>query len=218
MSRTAAFFDLDHTLIDVNSGLEWARHEYRQGNIPWWQFGRVSFWAVMYRLSWVDLERAFEEAVAFYEGDSADELYERTREWFFEHIEERLRPAAKTTLEKHRDRDHELVLLTNSSCFEAEVAANTWEFDDWLANEFPTDERGHLIGEFNSPICYGKGKVERATEWASERGVDLDDSYFYSDSYSDVPMLERVGHPRIVDPDPRLKREARRRDWPIMDW
>lgn len=215
---TAAFFDLDHTLIDVNSGLEWARHEHRQGNISLWQFGRAAFWAVLYRLSWVDMKKAFDEAVGFYEGEPAELLQERTREWFYDDIAHRLRDGAATALAEHREQDHDLVLLTNTTSFEAKVAASEWKFDAWLANEFPTDEQGCLVGKFDSPMCYGEGKVERASRWAGERGCDLDESYFYSDSYSDLPMLERVGHPRIVDPDPRLRREADRRDWPILDW
>jgi HAD superfamily hydrolase (TIGR01490 family) len=218
MTRAAAFFDLDHTLIDINSGYYWAKHEYRSGNIPLWQLGRVSFWAVMYRLSWVDIERLLDEAVRFYEGEPAEHLQRRTREWFYDEIEARLRDEASERLDAHREQGHELVLLTNSSRFEAQVAAETWEFDDWLANEFPTDDDGQLLGEFASPICYGEGKVERASDWARERDVDLEASYFYSDSYSDVPMLERAGNPRIVDPDPRLRRAAERRDWPILDW
>ena len=218
MTRAAAFFDLDHTLIDINSGLEWAKHEHRQGNITWWQLGRAAFWGVMYRLSWIDMKSAFDEAVRFYEGEPFERLEARTREWFFDEIEDRLREGAREAIAEHRAQDHPLVLLTNSSCFEAKVAARTWEFDDWLANEFPTDDRGRLLGEFASPMCYGEGKVERASAWADERGVELESSYFYSDSYSDLPMLERVGHPRVVAPDPRLRREADERDWPVLDW
>jgi len=218
MTRTAAFFDLDHTLLDINSGYYWARHEYREGNIPWWQFGRVSFWALMYRLSWVDIERLLDEAVGFYEGESAERLQRRTREWFYDEIESHLRDEAAARLDEHRREGHDLVLLTNSSCFEASVAAEAWDLDAWLANEFRTDEEGQLLGEFVPPVCYGEGKVERASEWARERRVDLDASYFYSDSYSDRPMLERAGNPRVVDPDPRLRREAQRRGWPILDW
>jgi phosphoserine phosphatase len=68
------------------------------------------------------------------------------------------------------------------------------------------------------PFCYGPGKVQRAERWAAEHGVELEQSYFYTDSLSDLPMLERVGQPRIVNPDPRLRREANRRGWPILDW
>lgn len=218
MSRKAAFFDLDHTLLDCNSGYEWAKHEWQQGRIGPWQMARVSFWALMYRLSWVDLEGLLDEAAQFYAGEPVESLERRTREWFHDTIAHRLRDRAEARLEHHREQGHPLVLLTNSSSFEAEVAVDTWELDDWLANEFHVDDEGRFAGELIEPICYGEGKVERANRWAADRDVDVEQSYFYSDSYSDLPMLERVEHPRVVDPDPRLRREAARRDWPILDW
>ena len=60
--------------------------------------------------------------------------------------------------------------------------------------------------------------MTRAEAWARARGADLADSYFYSDSYSDLPMLQRVGRPRVVSPDPRLRVAARLRGWPILTW
>ncbi|HEY8431454.1 MAG TPA: haloacid dehalogenase-like hydrolase, partial [Sandaracinaceae bacterium] len=65
---------------------------------------------------------------------------------------------------------------------------------------------------------YAEGKVERARAWAAEHGVDLSRSVFYTDSVSDRPMLETVGEPRVVNPDPRLSALARRRGWPIERW
>jgi len=77
---------------------------------------------------------------------------------------------------------------------------------------------GRLTGEVIKPLCYGEGKVHYAEVLAAADGIDLDGSWFYTDSFTDLPMLERVGNPRIVNPDPRLRRLARQRDWPILDW
>lgn len=218
MASPAAFFDLDRTLIDVNSGLLWAQHERQLGNLSFMQMARATFWTAMYHLSLIDMESAFNEAVAHYGGQPEEQLAERTREWFHDEIAGRLRPEAREAADEHRQQGHPLVILTNSSCFEASVAAETWGFGHWLANRFPTDDDGILQGTFASPLCYGEGKVHHALRWAAEHDVDLASSYFYTDSYSDLPMLEVVGEPRVVDPDPRLRREARRRNWPILDW
>jgi HAD superfamily hydrolase (TIGR01490 family) len=218
MSDIAAFFDLDRTLIDINSGLAWAKYERRQGNVSALQMGQALVWSALYHLSVIDMERAFDAAISHYRGYPAERLDERTRRWFVDHVAPRYRPEAQMAVADHRNRGHQLVILTNSSCFEAAVAAEMWGFDDWLANDFPTDDQGRLLGRFATPMCYADGKVTHAARWSDEHGVDLDRSYFYSDSFSDVPMLERVGHPRVVAPDPRLRREARRRDWPILDW
>ena len=90
--------------------------------------------------------------------------------------------------------------------------------EESLAAGLVMDENGLLTGDLDGPLCYGDGKVIRAEQWAEEAGVDLDVSYFYSDSYSDIPMLERVGHPRVVNPDFRLRRIAKKKGWPILDW
>lgn len=215
---TAAFFDLDLTLIDVNSGVLWAKHERRLGNISRWQLGKALFWHGLYRLSLIDMETALDQAIGHYRGADSDHIDQRTRRWFHREIEPRLRPAARKAVAAHRTDGHPLVLLTNSSFWEAGVAAETWGFDAFLANKFPADESGRLLGTFERPMCYGTGKVTRAERWADNNEIDLSKSFFYSDSYSDLPMLERVGEPRVVCPDPRLRRAARQRGWAILDW
>ena len=218
MGEVAAFFDLDRTLIDVNSGFTWAQHELRQGNVSRLQFMRAALWTGMYHLSLIDMERAFAQAVSHYRGEPRASLDARTCAWFAREVQGRLRPKAQRTIEEHRARGHQLVILTGSSCFEARAAAQAWGFDAWLANDLHTDEQGLLTGDFVRPMCYGEGKIVYAERWAMERGVSLEDSFFYSDSLSDLPMLERVGHARVVTPDPRLKQEARRRGWPVLAW
>jgi phosphoserine phosphatase len=74
---------------------------------------------------------------------------------------------------------------------------------------------GRLTGEVIPPVCYGQGKVVWAERFATEEEVDLSASYFYTDSISDLPLLERIGQPVAVNPDPRLRRVALNRGWPI---
>jgi len=217
-SRTAAFFDLDRTLLDMNSSTLWAKHELLGRSISFRQFGRVLVWNVLYHLSLIDIESAFREAVGHYRGRLYEDLDAETRDWFARDVAHHLRPGAGRALREHRERDHQLVLLTSASAFAARAARDTWRLDDYLSNDFPTDGTGKLDGTFVRPLCHGSGKVTRARAWASERGVDLAASYFYTDSFSDAPMLRAVGKPRVVSPDPRLSREARQRGWPILQW
>lgn len=216
--RVAAFFDLDRTLLAVNSGTLWAKHELLSGNITPSQFGRVAVWNVLYHLSLIDIETAFTEAVAHYRGRHYEDLEDETKRWFLREVAHHLRPGASRAIDEHRDQGHRLVLLTSASAFASRVAVATFGLDEYLSNDFPTDEHGKLDGTFHSPLCYGPGKVTRARAWAGERGIDLEDCYFYTDSLTDFPMLEAVGHPRVVAPDPRLKRAALRRRWPIVAW
>ena len=75
---------------------------------------------------------------------------------------------------------------------------------------------GRFTGEAVRPVCYGDGKMYWAERFAAAEGLELDQSYFYTDSITDLPVLERVGEPRVVNPDPRLRRLAVRRGWPVL--
>jgi phosphoserine phosphatase len=83
--------------------------------------------------------------------------------------------------------------------------------DDVLCNRFEVDETGAHTGRPVGTLCFGAGKLDYAEVYAGDRGVSLADCWFYTDSFSDLPVLERVGHPVVVNPDPRLRREAERR-------
>jgi phosphoserine phosphatase len=97
------------------------------------------------------------------------------------------------------------------------MAREEFGLDDVLFQGYEVRD-GRLTGAPLLPICYGPGKVEVAQAWARRIGVDVAESTFYTDSFTDLPMLERVRHPFAVHPDPRLRRAARARGWPILDW
>jgi len=215
---SAAFFDLDRTLIAFNSGMRYARWEHRNKRLSTLQLAQSGVWMALYHLSLIDMTKAFERAVAFYRGQSAAVIDERTRAWFASEIEAHILPAARAAIAEHRAAGRPIVLLSSTSSWMATVVSERWGFDAWLANVFPHDARGLLTGEVVKPLCYGPGKVEHARRWAEAHRVDLRESWFYSDSHSDVPMLAAVGHPVVVNPDPRLRGVARRRGWPVVDW
>jgi len=126
-------------------------------------------------------------------------------------------PGARGVVEDHRSRGHLLTLLTSSSPYESEAACELFGLDAHLSTRYAVRD-GRFTGDLELPLCYGQGKVTLAERFAAARGVDLDRSYFYTDSITDLPMLARVGFPRVVNPDPRLRRLARRRGWQALDW
>ena len=216
--RGAAFFDLDRTLIPFNSGMRYALWERRAGRLSSFRILQSSVWLGLYHLAIVDMTRAFEKAVGLYKGIARTELEARTRAWFAVEIEHALVPGARQAMAEHRAAGRPLIILSSTSAYMATVATERWGFDGWIANDFPVDERGNLTGLVTLPVCYGPGKVDHARRWAEIHGVDLAASWFYSDSRSDLPMLEAVGTPVVVNPDPRLAFVARRRGWPVHRW
>ena len=87
-----------------------------------------------------------------------------------------------------------------------------------VASVFEVDEDGIFTGRAAPPLCFGEGKLARATALADSLGLSLDDAVFYSDSASDLPLLERVGEPVAVNPDKKLAKVARDRGWRVETW
>ena len=216
--QNVAFFDLDRTLIAANSGVLYAKWERRHGRISRRQMAQSLVWGALYHFDLIDLDKAFQVALNHYRGMPEAELRERTQAWFAEDVAHRVRPGSAAVLERHRQQGDPCVLLTNSSSYAAEAATEALQLDDWLANCFETDGQGALTGGYERPLCYGQGKVLRAQKWLEARGGSLAQSWFYTDALSDLPMLEAVGHPVVVHPDPRLRRVAKRRGWRVEMW
>ena len=215
--KPAAFFDLDRTLISVNSGDLWVKRERRLGRLTSRQVIEATALFLAYRLSIVDIEAAMRKALAVYRGEREETLARWTREWYLQTVAPCVTPAARQALAEHRAQGHPLVLLTSSSPYVSVVVAEQLGLDAWISSRYEVRD-GLLTGEPVLPLCYGAGKVGYAERWAAEAGVDLGRSYFYTDSYTDLPMLLRVGEPRIVNPDLRLRLYARWRGWPLLVW
>lgn len=215
--KTAAFFDLDETLIAVNSGALWLKRERRLGRISLWQMLHAMYYVVAYRFSAVDMESLMVRALQTVRGLEEETLRQWTHQWYQDEVADFAAPGAWPVLQGHRQKGHLLVLCTASSLYESEVACRQFGIQDFLCTRYQVVD-GFLTGDVQRPICYGAGKVHFAEAYAQEHGIDLDTSYFYTDSYSDAPLLHRVGFPQVVHPDRRLARLAREKGWPILDW
>ncbi len=218
MSNPAAFFDLDLTLLTVNSGQLWMARERRLGRLSLRNTVEAFFKFAAYRLSIIDMEDAMRKALALYVGETEEDLDRWTREWYAEEVAHTFAPGGQPALQHHRDLGQPRVLLTSSSVYLSREVQREMDLDDIICSRYEVGPDGCFTGEPVFPLCYGEGKVTLSERWAADNDVDLDTSYFYTDSYTDLPMLERVGQPRVVNPDMRLRRHARKHDWPILDW
>lgn len=212
-----AFFDLDRTLLTVNAGKLWVRAELRAGKLSRWQAARAAAWIFGYHLGYSRIERVLAEGIATLAGEEEAALRARTRAFYDREVAPTFRRRARAVVEAHRARGDHLALLSSTSPYLAEPVVEALGLDHTLCNRFEV-EGGRFTGRPVLPLCFGAGKLDHARALAESLGERLEDATFYTDSASDLPVLEAVGRPVAVHPDPRLARVAARRGWALEDW
>ena len=213
--RVAAFFDIDGTLLSVNSAPLYAKYLRRHGRARRRDLVRTAFYLLQYRLNLLDIDRAIERSGSLIAGQREADVAAFCEQWYREVVRDYLVPEMVGMVERHRDAGHALVLLSSSTNYLAQPLARDLRVEHLLVTRLEVID-GCFTGRPISPVCYGPGKVHWATEFAGRHEVDLAASFFYTDSVTDVPVLELVGNPRVVNPDRLLRRLARKRGWEIV--
>lgn len=215
VDRRAAFFDIDGTLLAVHSAPHYARYMREHGRARRRDLLRTAYYLLQYRLNLLDIERALERASELIAGESEAEIAAFSKRWYEERMRPYLVPAVCALLAQHRERGDVVALLSSTTHYLADPIAEDLGVQHALVTRLEV-RGGRFTGRADGPVCYGRGKVYWARRFAEEHGLDLSASYFYTDSVTDLPVLELVGHPRIVRPDRLLRREAKRRNWPVV--
>jgi HAD superfamily hydrolase (TIGR01490 family) len=215
MDRIAALFDLDRTLLDTSSGQLWARYMHRTGQMSTLEFARAAWWGVLSRLGLLDMTELIPRLVETAAGGDQAETMRDSNRWFAQDVLPHVAGRGLERVADHQAQGHVVAIVSASTQYVVgPMAAHLGVPGQYVCTHIRSVD-GRLTGELEPPPCYGQGKVVWAERFAAEHGVDLAGSYFYTDSISDLPLLERVGHPVAVNPDPRLRRLALRRGWPV---
>jgi HAD superfamily hydrolase (TIGR01490 family) len=218
MSRAAAFFDLDKTLMAGSSGMQFARVATRHGVVGRRQLASWGVEHMRYRLRGTTDERTadvLKVARGLISGVQAREL-ERMNPEVMAAILPRVYPQMLDEVHAHQDAGRATFIVSAAGNGVVEPLAAVLGMDGGIGTRYEVDEQGAFTGRFEGPFVYGPGKVEAMREFAAGHDIDLADSYAYSDSLSDLPMLEAVGHPVVVNPDPALAAIAKREGWQTM--
>lgn len=215
-STSAAIFDLDRTLLSGASGPiigEALRHvgllTTPSGPLESLAFGVFN----LIGETWPSMLLTRQGARAT-RGWSVD-LVRAAAERAAEPLAEAVLPYAQQVIAAHREQGRILVMATTTPEDLVRPMAEALGFDEVIATRYGR-RAGHYDGTIDGEFVWGKGKARSVAEWAGRRRVDLDASYAYSDSYYDVPLLSIVGHPRAVNPDPRMLALATLRRWPVV--
>ena len=212
----AAFFDMDKTLLRVDTAMSWTQFLYARGEIGKRTLAKAVYWSTLYKLAVLDMETVFTRLVEELRGDSEAEMIAKCAVWYRDHVAPQIAPAARVAVEAHRRAGDLIVLATGSTQYAARPVAEGVGIPHVLSSQLEVTD-GTFTGR-PAALCFGHHKVSLAERWARDHGIDLAASTFYSDSYNDLPLLERVGTAVAVNPDARLRRHARRRGWRVEHW
>ncbi|MCZ2497756.1 HAD-IB family hydrolase [Xylophilus sp. Kf1] len=215
-----ALFDLDHTLLPLDSDHSWGVFTTTLGWTDPIEFNRRNdeFFA-HYRAGTLDIHdyvRFATDAVRLRGAEAAAEAHRRFMEQV---IRPAILPAALALVERHRAAGDQLVIVTATNAFVTRPIADALGIDELIAVDLARGDDGWITGAIEGIPSAREGKVARMDAWLAARGLQWTDveSTFYSDSLNDLALLEKVDHPVATNPDARLRALAAERGWQILD-
>lgn len=216
---TAAFFDLDGTLIPGSANIPLAKAAFRAGFMTPSELVRDLRNGVSFLLSGATDERSAQvrdRILAAVAGHPAADV-EALGDTFLPALVASIRPQLEPVLAQHAARGEDRLVLSASPTEIVSRFAHEAGLSHGGGTTAARDADGVYTDQLTGPFCYREGKVAVMRELAAKYGYDLATSYAYSDSASDLPMLEAVGHPVVVHPEPELREIAEARGWPIIE-
>ncbi len=214
----AALFDMDRTLLRKETLSLYVRYQRSIGEATRRDMLRVVYWVTQYTMGVIDAPEVASRALRVLEGTPEAAMATRCDDWFSRYVETHVCDRGRRAVEIHRERGDLLAIVTGASPYAARPLARRLRIPHVVSSEMEVDAQGLFTGRFIHPLCLGDGKIVRARRLAEEQGFSLSEATFYTDSYTDLPLLEAVADRVIVNPDPRLERLAKKRGWRIETW
>ena len=215
----AAFFDLDKTILAKSSSFAFARPFYKEGLIGRADVIRSAYAQFVYLASGADhdqMETMREYMSKLVTGWDAEKVQQIVSETLDDIVDPMVYEEAVQLIAEHKAAGRDVIIISSSGTDIVEPIGQRLGVDLAIGTQVAIEE-GQYTGEILF-YAYGEGKAEAMRGLAEERGYDLAESFAYSDSFTDLPMLEVVGHPFAVNPDSELRKCATEREWPILDF
>ena len=212
-----AIFDLDNTLLAGDSDHAWGAFMTRKGIVDAEEYARHNDEFLRhYQQGTLDIDEYLRFALAPLADHPAEEL----EAWRDDFIRTDIRPMiteqARSLVESHRQRGHTLMMITATNAFVTAPIAELFGIPHLLATE-PERRNGRYTGRYTGTPTFQHGKILALEEWLEAQQARPEETWFYSDSRNDLPLLEQVDHPIAVDPDPVLRRHAETHGWKVMN-
>jgi len=213
---TLAIFDLDNTLLGGDSDYLWGSFLVAEGLVDqaYYQQENQRFYDE-YRQGTLDIHEFLNFSLRPLTELPLAQLRALRQRFMIEQIEPIILPAARDLIQHHRQQGHRLLIITATNRFVTEPIADALNIPDLIATD-PEFLDHRYTGRVAGVPAFREGKIIRLKEWLKANGTNLADSWFYSDSHNDLPLLEMVSHPVAVDPDETLRQHAEMKGWPVI--
>lgn len=211
-----AIFDLDNTLLSIDSDHAWGEFLLEQGAVDPEAYREANDrFLAEYRAGTLDIHDFLAVALRPLAENSPEQLATWHQQFMASKIEPHILARGEELVARHRSRGDTLLIITATNRFITGPIAARLGVDHLIAVE-PEMVDGRYTGRVSGTPSYREGKVERLEEWLSDKELTLEDAWFYSDSHNDLPLLEKVAYPVAVDPDDTLREAAEARGWKII--
>ena len=211
-----AIFDLDNTLLSIDSDHAWGEFLVEQGAVDPVAYREANErFLADYNAGTLDMAAFLEMALKPLAENTPEQLAAWHQQFMASKIEPHILPKAEELLARHRTKGDTLLIITATNRFITGPIAERLGVDDLIAVE-PEMVNGRYTGRVDGVPSYREGKVIRLQAWLEAQDITMDGAWFYSDSHNDLPLLEKVDHPVAVDPDDTLRQVAEERNWRIM--
>ena len=213
-SKVGAFFDLDQTLLAGFSATSFVRERLLTGRMSPREMAGTFYGALSFGLGRLGFSGLITATTATYRGVSEAILEEVGLEVFEKHLARKIYPESRALVEAHQEAGHTVAIISSATRYQIAPFARDLGIEHVMCTELEVED-GVFTGEIVRPVCYGECKAFAARGIAQREGLDLEESYFYTDSDEDLPLLETVGRPRPLNPNRRLAQIAKERGWPV---
>ena len=211
-----SIFDLDNTLLDGDSDYLWGQFLVERGIVDGATYeARNQEFYDQYKAGTLDIFEFLEFSLQPLRENPTEKLFA----WREDFLREKIRPIilakGRALIRHHRDQGNTLMIITATNSFVTAPIAAELGIEHLLATD-PEFVSGRYTGRVSGIPCFREGKVQRLENWMQQHQQDLSNSWFYSDSHNDLPLLQRVTHPVATDPDNTLREHSLSHGWQII--
>ncbi len=215
-----ALFDLDNTLIPIDSDVAWAQHLVDLGVVERdWYSRRNDYFYEQYKAGTLDIHEFLDFQLAPLAAHPPEQLFAWRDDFMATRIRPHLTKAARALVDEHLNAGDLVAIVTATNTFVTAPIAEAFGIAHLIGTDLEQTPEGHFTGKPLGLPCFQAGKIVRVAQWLATRDTALEEfetSFFYSDSRNDLPLLGRVTHPVAVNPDATLEAHAKAEGWPVI--